>query len=106
MYGNVHRLPFGRRNDITIQEELLSADVCGPFKPTFQGKRENEYSGHCKSRDRDRARKEDRRGKSHGRERDKERRRSLSRDRGSYKKKPNKLTFLERLGIELRLHQQ
>jgi hypothetical protein len=35
MYGNVHRLPFGRRNDMTIQGELLSADVCGPFKPTF-----------------------------------------------------------------------
>ena len=24
---------------MTIQGELLSADVCGPFKPTFEGKR-------------------------------------------------------------------
>jgi hypothetical protein len=37
MYGKAHRLPFGRRNDLTIQE-LLSADVCDPFKLTFQGK--------------------------------------------------------------------
>ncbi|GAB0098710.1 uncharacterized protein DMENIID0001_144840 [Sergentomyia squamirostris] len=39
IYGKMHRKPFGSRRKVTTAGELVSADVCGPFDASFQGKK-------------------------------------------------------------------
>lgn len=39
IYGKTHRLPFGHRVRASKPGELMSADVCGPFPPSYAGKR-------------------------------------------------------------------
>lgn len=39
VYGKAHRLPFGHREKASNPGELVSADVCGPFKESFGKKK-------------------------------------------------------------------
>ena len=38
IYGKAHRQPFGTRDKAEKPGELMQADLCGPFKPSFQKK--------------------------------------------------------------------